>query len=97
MFTTDAHLATAVRARVIDALGPHLPADEARIAIDIVGTEAILRGCVHSWPQRQALGRAALRTPGITSVDNQLALLVEAHPIDPRFFPRRSGDRRGYE
>ena len=97
MFSAKPQLASVVRARVIGALGPHSPADEARIAIDIVGTEAILRGCVHSWPQHQALGRAALATPGITRVDNQLALLVEARPTEPRYFPRRLADRRGYD
>jgi len=84
MLSTNPELAAAVRARLIDALGIHSPADEARLAVTINGGCAVLRGCVHSWAQHEALERAALATPGVAHVDNQLALLIKAHPSDRR-------------
>jgi osmotically-inducible protein OsmY len=79
MHASNDELAAAVRARVIHALGPHSAADAARIVVVVRDGCAVLRGCVPSWTEHEALERAALSTPGITRVDNQLALLVKAH------------------
>jgi len=78
MVSTNSRLAESVRGRVIAALGPHVPADEARIVVHIAGDCAHLHGCVRSWAQHALLEHAALETPGIARVDNQLAILVEA-------------------
>jgi len=88
MFSTDTELAATLRANVIDALGPHEPGDAARIAVDVNGSRAVLHGCVRSWAEREALDRAALATPGVTRVDNQLALLVKGRLTGPRFHCR---------
>jgi osmotically-inducible protein OsmY len=37
----------------------------------------VLKGAVHSWADHEAAERTALSIPGVTSVDNQLALLVK--------------------
>jgi osmotically-inducible protein OsmY len=85
MFSDNLQLGATVHARMIDALGAHSPVDEALFEVDMRGTRAVLRGCVHSWNQHQALERAALTTPGVTSVDNQLAILVKPRLRDPRW------------
>lgn len=84
MFSTNPELAESVRERVIRALGPHVPADEARIVVGVTGDCAHLRGCVRSWEQHACLERAALETPGIARVDNRLAILVEAKLSEPQ-------------
>lgn len=88
MFSTNARLAATVRANMIDALGPHAPADEARITVDMNESCAVLHGCVRSWAEHEALERAALATRGVTSVDNQLALLVKGRLGGPHFHCR---------
>ena len=88
MLSTNAELATAVRARLIDSLGTHAPADGARIAVDMNGSCAVLHGCVRTWKEHTALERAALATPGVASVDNRLALLVTPRLRGKRFDPR---------
>ena len=83
MVPTNPQLASTVRARLIEALGLHSPADEARVIVHADRDRIALHGCVRSWAQHQALGRAALATPGVASVDNQLALLIEPHVVLP--------------
>jgi len=78
MFSTNPQLAAAVRSRLIDALGPHVLDDEDLLVVGMKGDRAVLQGCVHTWDQHEALERAALDTPGVASVDNRLALLVNA-------------------
>ncbi|MFI5230257.1 MAG: BON domain-containing protein [Gemmatimonadales bacterium] len=94
MVSNNLQLASTVRARIINALGAHSPVDEALLAVDVRGARAVLRGCVHSWSQHQALERAALTTPGVTSVDNQLALLIKPRLSDPRWSASRVVDAR---
>lgn len=83
--TNDSSTAAIVRTRMIAALGPHSPADEARLVVDMIAGCAVLHGCVHSWAQHEAIEQAVLATPGVTRVDNQLSLLVQAWPTDPRY------------
>jgi osmotically-inducible protein OsmY len=37
-----------------------------------------LKGAVRSWAEHEDAERTALSIPGVTTVDNQLALLVKA-------------------
>jgi len=78
MISTNPKLAAVVRDRLISALGPHALSDEARIVVHADGDRVTLHGCVPSWIQHEALERAARSTPGVTDVDNQLALTVKA-------------------
>ena len=73
----DSRLAEAVRDRLrfaIDAAGvepDHITVHEHDGCIELQGT-------VPSWKDHEMFERIALRTPGVTKVDNQLALLVKA-------------------
>ena len=49
-----------------------------RINVCVKGTCAVLKGAVRSWAEHEDAERAALSIPGVTTVDNQLALLVKA-------------------
>jgi osmotically-inducible protein OsmY len=42
-----------------------------------------LKGAVPSWKDHEMLERIALSTPGVSKVDNQLALLVKARLAEP--------------
>jgi osmotically-inducible protein OsmY len=51
---------------------------EAGVSVAVKGTCAVLKGAVRSWAEHEAAERAALSIPGVTTVDNQIALLVKA-------------------
>jgi osmotically-inducible protein OsmY len=51
---------------------------EAAVSVAVKGTCAVLKGAVRSWAEHEAAERAALSIPGVTTVDNQIALLVKA-------------------
>jgi hypothetical protein len=40
------------------------------------GNEAVLKGTVRSWAEREEAERAAWRAPGVTSADNRTAIAV---------------------
>jgi osmotically-inducible protein OsmY len=63
--------------RVNTALARHGSHDARRISVTLDGTCATLKGDVRTWAQHEAAERAALSTPGITTVDNQLCIYVE--------------------
>lgn len=48
--------------------------DAHSIAVEVVGTVAILRGTVHSQQERQAAESTALATPGITAVESAIVV-----------------------
>jgi len=54
--------------------------DAARVDVCVRGTCAVLKGAVRSWAEHEDAERAALSIPGVTTVDNQLALLVTGKP-----------------
>lgn len=64
--------------RIQQAIASNDEHDDARVSVCVKGTCAVLKGAVHSWADHEAAERAALSIPGVTSVDNQLALLVKA-------------------
>jgi osmotically-inducible protein OsmY len=64
--------------RIQQALTSNDEHDDARVSVCVKGTCAVLKGAVHSWADHEAAERTALSIPGVTSVDNQLALLVKA-------------------
>ena len=47
------------------------------VSVAVKGTCAVLKGAVRSWAEHEAAERAALSIPGVTTVDNQIALLVK--------------------
>ena len=75
---TSNPLATDVERRVHEALVSSAEDDAARINVRVNGSCAVLKGAVRSWAEHEDAERAALSIPGVTTVDNQLALRVKA-------------------
>jgi osmotically-inducible protein OsmY len=42
----------------------------------VLGNQVILKGTVRSWAQKAEAERVAWSTPGITSVDNRIAITL---------------------
>jgi osmotically-inducible protein OsmY len=65
-----------VRKRIEDALKRNAELDAKRISIETQDSTVILRGSVRSWTERADAERAAWSAPGVTKVDDQLAIHV---------------------
>jgi osmotically-inducible protein OsmY len=66
--------------RIVEALHRNATVDARHVVVAVDGSKAILSGTVASWPQREAVERAAGSAPGIVQVEN--LILVEPPPID---------------
>lgn len=77
---TTNQLADDIEGRIHQALASTTVRDAERIGVCVKGTCAVLKGAVRSWAEHEDAERAALSIPGVTTVDNQLALLVKAKP-----------------
>jgi osmotically-inducible protein OsmY len=77
---TANQLADDIEGRIHQALASTNVRDAERISVCVKGTCAVLKGAVRSWAEHEDAERAALSIPGVTTVDNQLALLVKAKP-----------------
>jgi osmotically-inducible protein OsmY len=78
--STHGPLVGEVERRIREALEASAQRDAPRISVDVEDECAILRGAVRSWAEHEDAALAALSTPGVTKVDNRLALLVKAKP-----------------
>jgi osmotically-inducible protein OsmY len=65
-----------VRRKIEDALRRNAELDASRITVEANGSEVILRGTLKSWAERQEAERAAWAAPGVTRVDNRIAISV---------------------
>jgi osmotically-inducible protein OsmY len=74
---TAAPYADDVERRVREALASSNPGGAEHVSVCVKGTRAVLKGAVRSWVEHEDAERAALSIPGVTTVDNQLALLVK--------------------
>lgn len=63
-----------VKKRIKDALHRGVEFDAERITVEVEGSKAILEGTVRSYAEMQDAARAARNAPGITEVDNRLAI-----------------------
>jgi osmotically-inducible protein OsmY len=50
--------------------------DANRIAIDVQGSKAILKGTVRAWVEKEEAERVAWSAPGITSVENRITVEI---------------------
>jgi osmotically-inducible protein OsmY len=63
-----------VKKRIKDALHRGVEFDAERITVEVEGSKAILEGTVRSYAEMKDAARAARNAPGITEVDNRLAI-----------------------
>lgn len=62
---------------VEDAIGRSWSIDDSDLKVSVLGTTVTLTGTVNSWYQKEEAGRIAWNTPGIWSVNNELAIDYE--------------------
>jgi len=65
-----------VRDRIQAAIKRSAEVDAKRISVEAMDGRVILRGTVRSWAERQDAERAAWSAPGVTAVDDQIAINV---------------------
>ncbi len=63
-----------IRRKIEDAFRRSAELDASRISVEANGSEVVLRGTVKSWAERQEAERAAWAAPGVTKVDNRIAI-----------------------
>lgn len=66
--------ASDVRNRIENAIKRSADVDAKQISVQMTGGNVILRGTVRSWAERQDAERAAWSAPGVTDVEDQIAI-----------------------
>jgi osmotically-inducible protein OsmY len=64
-----------VQKKITEALHRHAALDARRIHVETEGSRVILSGNARSWTERDEVVRAAWAAPGVTTVDNQIAVI----------------------
>jgi osmotically-inducible protein OsmY len=65
-----------IRQQIAEAFRRSAALDANRITVETTGSEVILKGTVRSWAERQEAERAAWAAPGVTKVENRIAIAV---------------------
>jgi osmotically-inducible protein OsmY len=66
--------APAVKSQIEEALRRHAEIEARRIRVEATDSKVILRGNVRAWAEREEAERAAWRSPGVTQVENHIAI-----------------------
>jgi osmotically-inducible protein OsmY len=64
-----------VKAQIEAALRRSAELDARRIQVHATGSRVVLHGNVRAWMEREEAERAAWRAPGVSSVENHIAIL----------------------
>ena len=64
-----------VQRRIVEALHRHADIDARRIHVDVDGGRVLLSGYVRSWAEKDEAEKAAWTAPGISAVDDRLAVM----------------------
>src|SRR3981081_4591495 len=65
-----------LKKKIEDALVRNAQLDAKRITVEVQGSKATLKGTVRGWAEREEAERVAWSAPGITSVENRIAVEV---------------------
>jgi osmotically-inducible protein OsmY len=65
---------TVVKQKIEEALKRDAELDAQRIQVETAGSKVILKGTVHSWFERKEAERVAWEAPGVTQVENEIAV-----------------------
>jgi osmotically-inducible protein OsmY len=63
-----------VKRKIEEAFRRSAEIDANRITVETIGSEVVLKGTVRSWAERQEAERVAWASPGVTKVDNRIAI-----------------------
>ncbi|MGC2552559.1 MAG: BON domain-containing protein [Candidatus Sulfotelmatobacter sp.] len=65
-----------LKKKIEDALVRNAEVDANRIAVEVQGSKAILKGTVRAWAEKEEAERVAWSAPGITSVENRITVEI---------------------
>lgn len=65
-----------VRASVLGAFERNAELEAKRITVDALGAKIVLGGSVSHWAEKQEAERAAWSVPGVTAVENHIAIIA---------------------